>query len=119
MKRAAQLPLPLRIRGGKRRGAGRKAKGPKALVAHKARPRFDKAAAVHVTLRVGVRVWNLRSRRCFRVVERCLADARGHFGLRVIEYTVLGNHVHLLVEAENEAALSRGMQGLCIRIARR
>ncbi|HET7785334.1 MAG TPA: hypothetical protein VFL36_05150 [Myxococcales bacterium] len=34
------------------------------------------------------------------------------------EFTVLGNHLHLVVEADDDAALSHGMQGLNIRIAR-
>jgi putative transposase len=105
-------------RGGRRRGAGRKPKGEKALVSHKARPRFETPAAVHVTLRVAVRVWNLRSRRCFRIIETSLEEARGRFGLRVIEFSVLGNHLHLVVEADSSKALSRGMQGLNIRIAK-
>jgi REP-associated tyrosine transposase len=45
-------------------------------------------------------VWNLRSRRCFETIEDCLAKARERFGLRVIEFTVLGNHLHLVVEAD-------------------
>ena len=50
--------------------------------------------------------------------EQCMAAARERHGLRVIEFTVLGNHLHLLVEADDDLALSRGMQGLCIRIAK-
>jgi REP element-mobilizing transposase RayT len=114
----AQLALKLPQRGGQRRGAGRKPKGPRALVSHKVRPRFDKPSPVHVTLRVVNQVWNLRSRRCFTVIETSFADARERFGLRVIEFTVLGNHLHLVVEADSEKALSRGMQGLTIRIAK-
>jgi putative transposase len=63
-------------------------------------------------------VWNLRSKRCFSVIEERFADARERFGLRIIEFSVLGNHAHLLVEADSNAALSRGMQGLSVRIAK-
>lgn len=38
--------------------------------------------------------------------------------MRLTNYSVQGNHVHLIVEACGEAALSRGMQGLGIRIAK-
>ena len=31
---------------------------------------------------------------------------------------MLGNHVHFIVEADDSAALSRGMQGLAIRLAK-
>src|SRR5438067_11645218 len=117
-RKNAQLSLRLPQRGGRRAGAGRKPKGPRALVSHKVRPRFEKAAAVHVTLRVGERVWNLRSRRCFTAIEAALEGARERFGLRIIEFSVLGNHLHLLVEADSSGALSRGMQGLCVRMAK-
>ena len=40
------------------------------------------------------------------------------FGFRLIEYSVQTNHVHFLVEAKDRRALSRGMQGLLIRMAR-
>ena len=39
--------------------------------------------------------------------------------MRIIHDSVQGNHLHLIVEAEDQAALSRGMQGLAIRLARR
>jgi putative transposase len=113
-----QLPLELPIRGGKRRGAGRKPKGERALVSHRARPGFQAPTAVHVTLRVTNTVPSLRSSRRFAIIRQCFARSRGRFGVRLAEYTVLGNHVHLIVEADDSASLSRGVQGLCIRIAR-
>src|SRR5207247_3135204 len=30
----------------------------------------------------------------------------------------MGNHIHLIVEADTSESLSRGMQGLCIRLAK-
>jgi len=104
--------------GGRRKGAGRKPQGPRSLVSHKARPRFEKPAPAHVTLLVAPHVWNLRSRRCSRAIETAFAGAHERFGLRLIEYSILGNHLHLLVEADSRLALSRGMQGLGIRMAK-
>jgi len=118
MPRPKQLELDLPRRGGSRRGAGRKPKGRTALVSHASRPRFNKPMAVHVTVRVHQRVWSLRSRRCYRVITAAFAAARGRFGLRLIEFAILGNHLHLVVEADHNQALSRGMQGLGVRIAR-
>jgi len=63
-------------RGGKRKGAGRKRTAARPRVSHKRRAEFDNAAPVLVTLRVAPGVWNLRSRRCFRIVEDCFAGAR-------------------------------------------
>jgi len=74
--------------------------------------------AVHVTLRVREHVWNLRSRRCFSVIESAFAAARERFGMRIVHFSVQGNHIHLLIETTNNEALARGMQGLTIRIAK-
>ena len=113
-----QLALKLPQRGGKRDGAGRKRTAGRPRVSHKAREQFEKPGVVLVTLRVATAVWNLRTRRCFGAIEQCFTDARERFGLRLIEFSVLGNHLHLLVEADSSLALSRGMQGLAVRIAK-
>jgi REP element-mobilizing transposase RayT len=63
-------------------------------------------------------VWNLRSSRVFRRLRRSFEKARGRFGCRLIHFSVQGNHLHLIIEADDSGALSRGMQGLCIRIAK-
>ena len=87
-------------------------------VPHRRRELLARRFPAHVTWRVRKDVWNLRSRRCFRVIEKALwAATKATF--RVVHYSVMGNHVHLLVEAEDRQALSRGMQGLGVRLARR
>jgi putative transposase len=117
MSKARQLSFVLRTHGGKRKGAGRKPKG-KAMVSHAPRPRFEKATPAHVTLRVRSDVPSLRSARRFAAIRRGFAQAKQRRGLRLAEFSVLGDHLHLVVEADDEVALSRGMQGLCIRLAR-
>ena len=61
----------------------------------------------------------LRSYRRAKVVEDALRDARERFGVRIIHYSIQGNHLHLIVEAEGPEALSRALQGLATRLARR
>jgi REP element-mobilizing transposase RayT len=51
-------------------------------------------------------------------MRRALAEGGDRFGMRVCEFSVQGNHVHFIVEAENEIALSRGMQGFGTRMAK-
>ena len=82
------------------------------------RAQFDKTTPVHVTLRMKRHVWNLRSRRSYLRIRACFEKSRGRFGARLVEFAVLGNHLHLIVEADSSASLSRGLQGLCIRIAK-
>src|SRR6266496_3514276 len=116
--RAGQLQLTYGKRGGKRKGAGRAPRGERAGVAHEARPRFERRLPLHVTMRMEQRVWNLRSRRSLGVLNRALFAAADRFGVRIVQFSILGNHLHLLVEANNTAALVRGMRGLSIRIAK-
>lgn len=53
-------------------------------------------------------------RHIHNVVER---SQRSDF--RIVEFNVLGNHVHLIVEAADREALSRGVQGFTVRFTRR
>jgi len=104
--------------GGKREGAGRKPNGPKAGVPHLRRPALASRFPVHVTMRVLPHVWNLRSRRSFGVIGKAVGAAAQLFGMRVCEFSVQRSHLHLIVEATDEAALARGMKGLGVRLAR-
>lgn len=113
-----QLQLRFHRRGGKRRGAGRKPNGEKAGVSHLVRPQFTRALPVHVTLRMARHVYNLRSRRSFSVIGRAIARAAERFGVRIVLFSVQGNHVHLVVEAADTASLARAMQGFSIRVAK-
>jgi putative transposase len=113
-----QLPLHFRPRGGKRKNAGRKPNGRRAGVSHLARERFARLLPVHVTVRVANHVYNLRSRRCFSVLARAFGAAAERFGVRIVQFSVQGNHVHLVVEAESNGALAQAMKGFAVRVAR-
>lgn len=72
---------------------------------------------MHVTLRSALRP--LRSQYVFPTVRRAIAQAaRRSRDFRIVHFSVQSDHVHLLVEAADSAALSSGMRGLVIRIAR-
>ena len=73
---------------------------------------------LHVTLRVAEHVWNLRSRRSFRVIEAALRTGADRFGVRAVQFSVQGNHIHLLVEAPDRVALAKAMKGLSVRLAK-
>ena len=61
---------------------------------------------------------SLRTDKRFRHIKRAFRDGGDRFGLRLAEFSVQSKHVHLIVEADGKRALSRGLQGLAIRIAR-
>jgi REP element-mobilizing transposase RayT len=73
---------------------------------------------VHVTLKLAPGIESLRKRRTHAAVRGALAAGSARFGLRLVEYAVLSNHVHLVCEAADALALSRGIKGLAVRIAR-
>jgi putative transposase len=112
-----QQELPLPQWGGPRRGAGRKRKSLRRNVPHRKRPRLRKAA-LHVTVRVRLEVWNMRSHRCFRVLRRAFARGCERFGFRLVHFSVQRNHAHFIVEVPDEVALGRAMKGLEVRMAR-
>ena len=114
----AQRSFSFRTWGGKRKGAGRPPTNGRAGVAHVVRPVLAPRFPVHVTWRMEKRVWNLRTRRCFSVMQRAMYAGAAKFGFRLVHYSVMGNHVHLIVEANDRRALWRGMQGLGVRIAK-
>jgi hypothetical protein len=72
----------------------------------------------HVTVRLLPHVYQLRSARCWKVLGRAFHEARERHGMRLCHYSVQRDHLHLIVEAERRDALSRGMLGLGIRVAR-
>ncbi len=113
-----QVGFRFRTWGGKRKGAGRKPTRARAGVVHRKRPLLKARFPVHVTWRMGEGVWQLRTRRCFTALARAFWGGCNRFGFRLVHYSVQGNHVHLLVEAEDERALSRGMNGLGVRVAK-
>lgn len=114
-----QLDLGLRARfghGGARVGAGR----PKVCnyVAHACRPKLSAHHPVHVTLRVNKEIDSLRARSRYFVVRDALRAGRERDGFRLVHFSVQSTHLHLIVEAEDRVSLSRGVQGLKVRLAR-
>ncbi|GAC1598853.1 MAG: hypothetical protein NVS4B10_09670 [Myxococcales bacterium] len=107
--------------GGKRTGAGRprtdRAKAPPG-VPHLRRPKLNPAHPVAVTLKVRREVWNLRQGRSVRLLRRALAESRAREDFRLVHFAILNNHLHLIAEASDQPALSRGVQALEIRLAR-
>jgi hypothetical protein len=105
--------------GGARPGAGRKPKGDKAGVSHLRRPPLDPRHPVKVVLRLAKGVPNLAQKKAARLVVETFTDARDRLGARLTHFATVDNQVELLVQATDEQALSRAMQGLSIRLARR
>ncbi len=113
-----QQGFEFRTWGGVRRGAGPKLQRPKPGVPHRPRALVRPYQPVHVTIRVLEHVWNLRSQRSFAIVERAVEAIRCRKDFRIVHFSTLGNHIHLIVEADGPRALATGMRALSIRVAR-
>jgi hypothetical protein len=90
--------------GGKRKGAGRPP-GPRPIVLHRARPAHRGRCPVHATLRAVAGLGSLRDCPVFNALEVALAAASGA-AFRIIHYSVQSNHLHLILEATDRAAVN-------------
>lgn len=107
--------------GGARVGAGRPPKSGRRNVPHSRREAHRRDRPVLVTLRS--RWGSLRTQFVFPTIRLAIAAtnkraARAEGAFKVCEFSVQGDHIHLLVEASSRRALERGVQGLAIRIAK-
>src|SRR5690349_5979056 len=114
-----QTELPFRMNGGARPGAGRKRKAARPQVPHRPRARLPSHVPALVTVRVREGLASLRRSAEHELVRAALEYASRQRGFQVVHYTIQSNHLHLIAEANDRLALSRGMKGLMVRIARR
>ena len=101
--------------GGVREGAGRPKK--KGSCSHKARAKVDMRKPLHLTAGVRKGVVFLRSPKIGREFRNAIKRLQ-KFGLNVNHYTIQGNHFHMIVEAKDNQALSRGMNSLGSRLGK-
>jgi REP element-mobilizing transposase RayT len=112
-----QLGLSARgSRGGYRAGAGRP-RG-RTAVAHLRRPRLSRHTPVHCTLRLRDDLPSLRRHHLWDALRVRFRAGCDRFGFRLVDFSVQSNHIHIICEGNDRRALSRGMQGLAIRLAR-
>ena len=117
-----QVEMAFRTHGGKRAGAGRKPTGKRAGVSHAKRAPIDGRCPVQITIKAVAEVGRLRKRHAYRAVRRAMATSVGWSKtsgrFRICQLSIHGNHLHLLAEADDRAALSRGMQGFASSCAK-
>ena len=71
-----------------------------------------------MVLRTVAGIPSLRRPDVFAAVRAALVAGSSRFGMRIVHFSVQGNHIHLISEAHDGLSLTRGMQGLTVRIAR-
>jgi putative transposase len=112
-----QLDLQLDITtwGGRRASAGRP-RG-RTAVAHAVRDEFAPRYPVHVTLEIARGIPSLRTDWRVHHIRGVIADShRDDF--RIVQFGVMTNHLHLIIEARGRDALRSGIQGFKIRLAK-
>ncbi len=105
--------------GGARAGAGRPPLPPEQRqgVPHRSRDRLTAARPIRVTVRLSKGLRSLRSLRAHEVLLQCFAAAHKP-GFRLVHYSIQTARLHLICEAKDRQAMSQGMQGLLIRVAK-
>src|SRR5688572_32756059 len=104
--------------GGRRKGAGPKPRGARPGVSHRARAPLAARFPVEVTMRVKPGLPSLRGLREHAALRAAIVAGCERAGFRLVHYSVQSNHLHLIVEGSCRNGLSRGLQGLAIRMAR-
>ncbi len=111
-----ELDLKPRTWGGKRENAGRKKTKGRHDSPHRTRPEHCERHPSHITLRVLAGVGRLRKRHIHQAIRQTLVKCVLLPTFRVVHVSIQGNH-HLLVEARDKDAISKGVQLLEIGIA--
>jgi REP element-mobilizing transposase RayT len=83
--------------------------------ARERRVAFRRSRVVHLTLRLREGLPNLRTRKGAQIVKRAILGAQSR-GLRVIHFSILSNHIHLICEALSLSVLMNSMKSLTSRM---
>jgi REP element-mobilizing transposase RayT len=83
------------------------------------RPALAAHQPVHVITRVLGALAPLRRRDAYRAIRRALRTSLARSDFRIVRLVVRSARLELLVEADDKAALARGMQGFQVAAARR
>jgi REP element-mobilizing transposase RayT len=88
-------------------------------VPHRSRPEHKARNPVLVTWRFCVGFPNLRAPRAYAVIMTAIALARDRLGMRIVEFSIQRDHIHLILEAEDAERLGKALRALGVRLARR
>ena len=107
-------------RGGFRENAGRKrAPGTRTSTPHRSRPGLSRHVPVHITIRAAKGLPSLREQivaRAIGQVIRTMKVVREDF--RIVEFSIQTNHLHLIVEADDDRSLSSAIRSFEARVSK-
>ncbi len=73
---------------------------------------------LHVTVRMQRGIAGLRNFELAKTLQQAFVRGCVKEGFRICQFSIQGNHVHLIAEATTAEQLARGMQGWSVRVAR-
>lgn len=99
--------------GGLREGAGRKRIKSKG-VCHRKRETVKPSVPLHINFKFKTQI---RNKACLKILKKAIVNARS-YGLKIVHFSMQSNHLHFIIEAENNDILSTGMRSLTITFAK-
>ena len=100
-------------KGGRRPGSGKRRIHSKGVV-HRIRENVKTSTPLHINFKYKTYI---RNKICLKLLKRAILNSRRH-GLRIIHFSLQSNHVHLIVEAEINHILTKGMRSLTVTFAK-
>lgn len=101
--------------GGKRRGAGRPSRSGRVNHMKRAKVNFQKP--LHITMKLASKNWSLRCGDMYGVFKRNSERAK-RFGLNIVHYSLLKDHLHLIVEVKDNKTLALAMRSFASGMAK-
>ena len=86
-------------------------------IAHRSRPFLERASSLHLTIKVKAIKAEMKNKAVLSMLKRAILNARKK-GLKIIHYSLEFDHVHLLVEADDNAELAIGMQSFGVTLSK-
>jgi len=98
------------------KGAGRPARNDPGI-RHTKRPHLKRPSSLHLTVKIKKNKAEIKNKSVLAILKRSILNARKQ-GLRVIHYSLEYDHVHLLIEADNNLILGKGMQAFGVTFSK-
>lgn len=114
MKKERPLSFKISSHGGFREGAGRKRQNEIELP-HVAREKIDARTPMHITLKMCAEVPGIRTPQFLNSFTAGVERAKSK-GLRVQQFSIQEDHIHLVAECDDNDALTKGLASLSASI---
>ncbi|MEI8348179.1 MAG: transposase [Pseudomonadota bacterium] len=99
-------------------GRPRISRSDKTPVPHRLREEIPKKKPVHVVWHLNPHVPPCRRKNILLIFKKAVLKGR-LMGLKVIHFSLMNNHLHLLIETENKKALAKALQSFAISFTKR